>query len=103
MTVNKIYILVINWYFYSSQMESYHAHSTLCDEKQPKSESTYESFEALSQRIPQHHHLASLSTPRTMRMVMQLYNTSAPAEQHLSERFLNNTEVLLCCPLVCPA
>ena len=35
MTVNKIYILVINWYFNSSQMESYHAHSTLRDEKQP--------------------------------------------------------------------
>lgn len=35
MTVNKIYILVINWYFNSSQMESYHAHSTLHDEKQP--------------------------------------------------------------------
>lgn len=35
MTVNKIYILVINWYFNSSQMKSYHAHSTLRDEKQP--------------------------------------------------------------------
>lgn len=31
MTVNKIYILVINWYFYVSQTESYHAHSSLHD------------------------------------------------------------------------
>lgn len=35
MTVNKIHIFVMNWYSYSSQMGSYHAHSTLCDENQP--------------------------------------------------------------------
>lgn len=36
MTVNKIYILVINCYVYSSQMESYYAHHTLRDAKQPR-------------------------------------------------------------------
>lgn len=35
MTVNKIYILVINCYVYSSQMECYYAHHTFRDEKQP--------------------------------------------------------------------
>lgn len=36
MTVNKIYILVINCYVYPSQMKYYYAHHILHDEREPR-------------------------------------------------------------------